>query len=165
MRILASTLLLLGSSLIGMVHAHDYQAGDLRVQHPWSRPLPPVSPTGAAYMVIENHGQQPDALIGVSTPIAGHAELHEHVHQGDLMKMQQIERVEIAPGERVEFVPGGYHVMLFDLRQPLTADTAYALTLEFERAGELEVEVRVHEQPSPAAKRAAHDHHGQGHHH
>lgn len=165
MRILASTLLLLGSSLIGMVHAHDYQAGDLRVQHPWSRPLPPVSPTGAAYMVIENHGQQPDALIGVSTPIAGHAELHEHVHQGDLMKMQQIERVEIAPGERVEFVPGGYHVMLFDLRQPLTVDTAYALTLEFERAGELEVEVRVHEQPSPAADRAVHDHHGQGHHH
>src|SRR5690554_3996846 len=143
MRILASTLLLLGSSLIGMVHAHDYQAGDLRVQHPWSRPLPPVSPTGAAYMVIENHGQQPDALIGVSTPIAGHAELHEHVHQGDLMKMQQIERVEIAPGDRVEFAPGGYHVMLFEDRKSTRLNSSYALTLEFERAGELEVEVQI----------------------
>src|SRR5690606_32216711 len=115
--------------------------------------------------VIENHSHQPDALIGVSTPIAGQSEHLEHVHHSDLMKIQQIERVELAPGERVDFVPGGNHVMLFDLRQPLTADTAYALTLEFEGAGELEVEVRVHEQPSPAADRAVHDHHVQGHHH
>ena len=162
--------LLIGSSLFAtQTLAHDYTVGDLHIGHPWSRALPPVAPTGAAYLTIENRGQQSDRLIAASTPIAGHTELHEHVHEDGLMKMQKIDRVEIAPGESVEFSPGGHHVMLFDLKEPLSDGHRYPLTLTFEQAGEVEVEVYVSkdteaDDQSPAHDHAGHDH-GHDHHH
>lgn len=162
MRVLLSALLI-GASLVSMPSvAHDYSSGDLHVQHPWSRALPPVAPTGATYLTIENRGEQSDTLVSVHTPIAGHTELHEHVHENDVMKMQRIDSVEIAPGQAVEFSPGGHHVMLFDLRQPLVAGQRYPMTLVFERAGELEVEVDV----SEAVPDTGHgSDHGHAHHH
>jgi len=151
--------LLLGTALFSAQSmAHDYTAGDLHIEHPWSRALPPVAPTGAAYLTIENRGQHSDRLLAADTPIAGHAELHEHVHEDGLMKMQQINDIEIAPGERVEFTPGGHHIMLFDLQQPLVAGHSYPLTLTFEQAGEVAIEVVV------SADDANHAHVGDGHH-
>jgi periplasmic copper chaperone A len=141
--------------------ASDFQAGDLTVSQPWSRALPPVSPTGAAYMIIRNDGQQADRLLGAKTPVAGHAELHEHVHADGLMKMQQRESVEIAPGEAVSFEPGGYHVMLFQLQQPLVAGERYPMTLQFEQAGAVEIEVSVHDSASDTGNA----HRSGGHHH
>lgn len=158
MRLHLAALLLAGCSLSIPAVAHDFTAGDLHIQHPWSRALPPVAPTGAAYMVIENRGEDSDRLTGAHTPIAAHAELHEHVHRDDVMKMQEVDGVEIAPGSSVEFAPGGYHVMLFGLKKPLDAGTAYPLTLVFERTGEVEVTVNV-QQDQPAEE------HEGGHHH
>lgn len=164
MRVLLTALLVGGSlfSIQGM--AHDYTQGDLHIQHPWSRALPPVAPTGAAYMKIENQGEESDTLIGASTPIAGHTELHEHVHQGDLMKMQRIDKVVIAPGEQVEFSPGGHHVMLFELKEPLVAGNRYPMTLTFERAGEVEVEVHVSKDAAVQEGAALHSGHEHSHH-
>lgn len=154
--------MLLGVTLLGaQALAHDFTAGDMHIIHPWSRALPPVAPTGAAYLVLENKGEQADRLIAATSPIAGRVELHEHIHQDGLMKMQQIDSVEIAPGAEVEFKPGGHHFMLFDLQQPLTAGSSYPMTLSFEQAGEVEVEVKVTGEPEPAA---AADHDAHAHH-
>jgi len=162
--------LLLGAALLSTQSmAHDHGAGELHIDQPWSRALPPVAPTGAAYLSIENRGQHSDRLLAADTPIAGHAELHEHVHQDGLMKMQQIDSIEIAPGERVEFTPGGHHIMLFDLKQPLVAGSSYPMTLTFEQAGEVGIEVMVRgEEDKGQADDAHHSTHGHeqhGHHH
>ena len=164
MRVLLTALLVGGTLFSIQSMAHDYTQGDLHIQHPWSRALPPVAPTGAAYMKIENQGEESDTLIAASTPIAGHTELHEHVHQGDLMKMQRIDKVVIAPGEQVEFSPGGHHVMLFELKEPLVAGSKYPMTLTFERAGEVEVEVHVSGDAAVQKDAAPHSEHGHSHH-
>lgn len=127
----------------GHILAKDYTAADLHIANPWSRALPPVAKTGAAYLVIDNRGVQDDTLLEVRTPIAGHAEMHEHVHKDGLMKMQQLDTLAVPAGDSVSFKPGGYHIMLFDLKQPLIAGEHFPLTLYFKEAGQLQVEIDV----------------------
>lgn len=123
--------------------AHDYKVGELTIDHPWSRELPPNAPAGAAYFTLKNQGAAADRLIGASTPRAQKSELHTHVHKDGLMKMQQIPAVEIPAKGEVVFQPGGNHVMLFGLGQPLKAGEEFPLSLEFEKAGKVEVQVQV----------------------
>ena len=134
-------------------------ASELAVSHAWSRAMPPSAPTGAVYFVLENRGQQPQRLIGAQTPRAAKAELHTHVHHGDMMKMQQVAAVDVPAAGKVEFKPGGNHVMLFGLKQPLVAGESFPLTLQFENGSELTSEVSI-EEDAPAAGGSA-----QGHHH
>ncbi|TXH92571.1 MAG: copper chaperone PCu(A)C [Pseudomonas sp.] len=132
-------LTLLGNSAF----ADDYSVGNLHIGQPWSRALPPNVPTGAAYFTVHNGGNEDDRLIGASTPRAGRAELHTHVHLGDVMKMQKIDSVAIPASAEVRFEPGGNHVMLFNLTRPLVAGEHFPLTLEFEKAGQVELSVTI----------------------
>ncbi|MGH8352985.1 MAG: copper chaperone PCu(A)C [Pseudomonas sp.] len=144
---------LLAAALLALVcsasFAHEYPAGELHIAHPWSRALPPNAPVGAAYFVVHNNGKREDRLLGAQTPRAEKAELHTHVQLGEVMKMQKIDSLGIPPGGTVTFAPGGNHLMLFGLKQPLVAGERFALTLEFEKAGKVEVEVAV-EAEAPA---------------
>src|SRR3546814_14488705 len=97
----------------------------LAVSQAWSRAMPPSAPTGAVYFILENRGQQPQRLIGAQTSRAEKTELHTHVHQGNMMKMQQVEAVDVPAAGKVEFKPGGNHVMLFGLKQPLEAGESF----------------------------------------
>ena len=130
-------------------HAHEYKAGELEIAHPWSQELPPNAPTVAAYFVIHNQGETPDRLLSVDTPVAAKAELHEHVMQGDLMKMQQVPSVAVPPKGELTFAPMAYHVMLLDLkdRSQLRDGQHFPLTLNFEKAGPVNVEVSVQKAP------------------
>jgi copper(I)-binding protein len=156
---------LLGLALIlpaTLAQAHEYEVGQLHVDHPWSREMPPVAPTAAAYFVVHNKGNEADRLLGASTPAAGKAELHEHVHADGVMKMQQVQDVAIPAGGVVKFEPMGYHVMLFNLKQQARDGERFPLTLTFEKAGSVEVEVAV-QREAPTG----HDHaagHGAGKH-
>ncbi|UYP31258.1 copper chaperone PCu(A)C [Pseudomonas sp. Z8(2022)] len=156
---------LLGLALIlpaTLAQAHEYEVGQLHVDHPWSREMPPVAPTAAAYFVVHNKGNEADRLLGASTPAAGKAELHEHVHADGVMKMQQVQDVAIPAGGEVKFEPMGYHVMLFNLKQQARDGERFPLTLTFEKAGSVEVEVAV-QREAPTG----HDHaagHGAGKH-
>jgi copper(I)-binding protein len=123
--------------------AHEYSVGALHIEHPWSREMPPVAPTAAAYFVVHNKGSGADRLLSVATPVAGKAEIHEHLHVDGLMKMQQVQSVAIPAGGEVKFEPMGYHVMLFNLPQQAKDGERFPLTLTFEKAGTLEVEVAV----------------------
>jgi copper(I)-binding protein len=99
----------------------------------------------AAYFVISNHGTFPDRLVSVDTPIAGSAQLHQHLHQDGMMKMQQLDSLQINPEEDAVFAPMSYHVMLLDLRDdaPRAEGEHFPLTLHFEKAGDVTVDVPI----------------------
>jgi copper(I)-binding protein len=139
-------------------NAHEYKAGELEITHPWSQELPPNAPTVAAYFVIHNQGKTADRLLSVDTPIAGEAQLHEHVMQGDMMKMQHVPSVEIPAGGEVTFAPMAYHVMLLNLkdRTLLSDGKRFPLTMHFEKAGDVQVEVAVEKQAPQAMQNHAH---------
>jgi copper(I)-binding protein len=143
LRLLSTTLLALTCA---SAMAADPVSGDLQIDTPWARALPPNAPAGAAYFVLRNQGESADRLLGASSPIAEKTELHTHIHMGEVLKMQQVESVAIAAGETVRFAPGGNHVMFFGLKQPLVAGAEFPLSLQFEGAGTLDVQVQVLQQ-------------------
>jgi len=139
-------------------NAHEYTVGELEIAHPWSQELPPNAPTVAAYFMIHNNGKTADRLLSVDSPISAVAELHEHVMQGDLMKMQQVPSVDIPAGGNVMFAPMAYHVMLVNLkdRSLLSDGKRFPLTMHFEKAGDVTVEVSVQKKPPEDMQMHAH---------
>jgi hypothetical protein len=136
--------------------AQEYALGAITVAQPFSRATNAAN--GAAYMVIENRGQQPDRLLRASTPQAAKVELHTIMREGDIMRMREVPAIEIPAGGRTELKPGGLHVMLMGLKAPLREGESFALGLEFEKAGRIEVPVRIEKAGAGAA-----GHHGHGH--
>ena len=144
MKWLALALALLAPAAIG----HNHEKGDIQVRHPWSRATPPGAKVGVAYMEIRNRGGQSDKLLAASTPIARAVEMHVTQRDGEVMKMRQVQAFEIPARERYELRPGGSHLMLVDLARPLKQGERLPLTLRFERAGEMEIQVEVQEMGS-----------------
>ena len=142
--------------------AHDYMLGDIHIMQPWSRPLPPVSVNGAAYMTLMNKGDSPDRLLSVSTPAADKAEIHNHTMEGGLMKMRPVGVLDITPGDATVLQPGGLHVMLMGLAEPLVEGQSFPLTLHFERAGSIEVTVMIFVPDESAHGNMQHDTKGTG---
>ncbi|WP_339720883.1 copper chaperone PCu(A)C [uncultured Paraglaciecola sp.] len=99
------------------------------------RLLPPGVPNTAAYFSIENRSDTKQILIAASADFAAKAEIHNHIMVNDMMSMQQQSEVIIQPGESVQFSPGGLHIMLFGLKQPLHQDQSVTITL-LTKAGE-----------------------------
>lgn len=118
-------------------------AGGIETQHAWARASTGAHKTGAAYLTIVNHGDAPDRLVAASAPVAERAELHAHLHEDGVMRMRRVEGIEVNPGEPTVLAPGGLHVMLIGLRQPLKPGDHFPLMLRFEKAGEITVEVAV----------------------
>jgi copper(I)-binding protein len=140
LRALAAVSLLLTSTAS---FAHDYKAGPLTIGHPWSRATPAGAKVGGGYLSIENTGTAPDRLVSVSVPFA-RAEIHEMAVANGVMTMRPLDAgVEVPAGGKVEFKPGGYHIMFMDLKQPLKQDERLKGTLTFEKAGPVEVEFKV----------------------
>ena len=111
--------LLAAALLCGTALAHDYQVKLLRVSNPFTRATPPGAKVAGAFMLIENQGKEADRLVSASSPVAGLVEIHEMAMEGGLMKMRAVKSIDLKPGATVELRPGGYHVMLEDLKQPL----------------------------------------------
>ena len=128
--------------------AHVHEKGDIQVRHPWSRATPPGTKVAVGYMEIRNRGSQPDRLLSVSTAVAKRVEMHVTQREGEVMKMRQVESFEIPARERFALRPGGSHLMLVDIAQPLDKGARFTMTLRFERAGELEIELEVKERGS-----------------
>jgi copper(I)-binding protein len=157
------TALVLGTATLTVMaddhmHAHHSMTGAPTVTQVWSRAMPPTAPTGAVYFTLRNPGDTPDRLTGVKTTRAEKAELHTHVHKGEVMRMERIDSVEVPAGGEVTFKPGSSHVMLFKLSEPLVAGERFPLTLIFENAGEVIVDVAIQEQ-APEPSTHAHEHH------
>ena len=126
--------------------AHDYKIGNLQIEHAVARPSFPGQSSGAAYLSIENHGKAFDKLISISSPIAKSAQIHTMSMEGNVMKMREVDGIELKPSSKTIMQPGnGYHIMLIGLKQPLKLGDKFPLTLTFEKAGKLNVPVVVEE--------------------
>jgi copper(I)-binding protein len=124
--------------------AHEYKAGSIEIKHPWSRATPKGATVAGGYMKLINTGATPDRLIGGSTEVAGKFEIHEMSMDNGVMKMRPlVDGVEIKPGETVEFKPGGYHLMFVGITQPVVQGKRVKGTLEFEKAGKVDVEYAI----------------------
>jgi copper(I)-binding protein len=116
----------------------------LTVSEAWVREAPMTDRPGAAYLVIANSGGQADALVGASSPAAASVEVHETVAAASGMTaMHPVERIEVPAGGSVRLEPGGYHLMLMGLKDPLVGGETVQLDLQFERAGTLSVQAVV----------------------
>ncbi|MDF5612677.1 copper chaperone PCu(A)C, partial [Vibrio parahaemolyticus] len=94
--------------------AHDYEAGKIHIDHPWSREAPPNAPVIGGFFQLTNHGDSEDALIAAESPIAGHVEIHTHKKEDGVMKMIKIDEVRVPANESVLFKPGSFHLMIFN---------------------------------------------------
>lgn len=145
----------LGAAVAQAQDAPSYKAGALQITQPWSRATPKGAQVAGAYFKITNTGTTPDRLLGGSTPVAGRFEVHEMSMDNGVMKMRPVQGgLEIKPGESVELKPGAYHVMMLDLKQPLNKGDHVKATLNFEKAGSVDIEysvVGVGETPAAAA--------------
>ena len=159
-----STAALVAASLTMTAPAwsHDYQLGELHIDHPWSRETPAGAGVGAGYMVIRNMGDTADALIGGETAIAGRVEIHEMAMEEGVMKMRPLaDGLEIPPGGEVVLEPGGYHIMFMELEEQIVEDQSFSAMLMFRDAGAVEVEFDV--ESIGARESGGEDHSGHGH--
>ncbi len=117
--------------------------GDLVISHIWSRATPPTAKSGVAYLQIENTGASDDALLAASSTVANNTMIHETKVTDGVMTMSHVMKLSIPAGETVKLEPSGLHVMLMGLKAPLKATASYKLTLTFEKAGEITIDVPV----------------------
>ena len=125
---------------------HGSTAGEIVIGHPFATPSPPGATTGAAYLTtLENGGDKPDRLVRASTPVAARVEMHTmNVDAQGVMRMREIDAIGLAPKQVVLMRPGGgMHLMLIDLKTPLKNGDTFPMSLQFERAGKVEVNVVV----------------------
>jgi copper(I)-binding protein len=124
--------------------AEDVTIGGLKISAPWARATPKGASVGGGYMKITNTGTAPDRLVGGSTDICRRFEVHEMKMEGGVMKMRPLaDGIEIKPGQTVTLDPSGYHVMLVGLNKQLMQGDHFKATLEFARAGKVDVDFTV----------------------
>ncbi|SNX29296.1 hypothetical protein SAMN06295945_1665 [Polynucleobacter meluiroseus] len=133
-------LFLMGFALA--VQAHDAKVGYIEIEHAYTRATVPGQQVAAGYMKIENRGAA-DQLISASSPAAGEVQLHEMSMEGNVMKMRQLKDIPLPAGSVVELKPGGFHLMLMNLKAPLGTGETVAVKLKFAKAGEVEVKLPV----------------------
>jgi uncharacterized protein YcnI len=119
-------------------------AGSLSIQAPWLRATPGGAKVAGGYVRVTNNGKEPDRLLDASLAVAGRGEVHRMSTENGIAKMAPVEGgLEIKPGDSVELKPGGYHLMFMDLKAGLTEGEVVKGTLDFEKAGRVEVSFRV----------------------
>jgi copper(I)-binding protein len=123
--------------------ADEARVGTLVIHDAWARPTPPGISVGAVYLRISNQGAQADRLVGVRSPAAASGEIHETRSQGGTMQMRPVAALACPAGATVSISPGGVHIMLVGLKQPLIAGTSVPLTLTFQGAGSVTLGVPV----------------------
>jgi periplasmic copper chaperone A len=139
--------------------AADYSVGSIAVGNPWTRATPRGATVAGGYMTISNKGSAPDRLLGGSVAVAGRFEVHSMVMEQGVAKMRPVQGgLEIKPGETVELKPGSLHVMLMGLKQPLEKGQKVKGTLEFEKAGKVEIEYAVEAVGATSPASGGHQH-------
>jgi hypothetical protein len=136
-------------ALVGAACSSDAKGPNIEIEGAWARPSPKMAGAGAAYMTLKNSGGEADKLISASTTAAQVVELHESfMDENNVMKMRPVEggAIQVPAGGSAELKPGGLHIMLIDLVEPLQSGTTIPLTLKFEKSGEVEIQVSVSEQ-------------------
>jgi len=130
------------------------EAGALRIVNPWTRAAG-QGMQGAGFLVIRNTAAEPDRLVSATSPAAGRVELHTHIRDGDVMRMRPVNDIPVPANGGVMLQPGGLHLMLIGLTRPMEVGQTIPVTLNFERAGEVTIQVSVQ---AAGARQPAHRH-------
>jgi uncharacterized protein YcnI/copper(I)-binding protein len=151
----APTLRISANATLAQAGGHDHGAaapagsdtfkiGDITISSPWTRATPGGAKVAGGYLKVTNNGAAADKLIGGTTDIAGRVEFHEMAMSDGVMQMRPLDQgLELKPGQTVELKPGGYHVMFLDLKRQLKQGETVKATLQFEKAGKVEVTFNV----------------------
>lgn len=118
-------------------------ADGLAVTDAWARTTPPGVTMGVVYFSLHNGGARSDRLLKLGTTVAASASVHRTEIVQDVARMREVPVLHVAPGETLEFAPGGLHVMLMGLKRPLMEGQTFELELLFEVAGPKKVRVAV----------------------
>ena len=135
--------LLLGVSVSSQAHAQASHPKSIIVEQPWARATPKGAKTGAAYLKLINNGSSEDRLLGAATPVADKAQFHSASEENGVSRMREMDAIKIAPGTMVTFKPGGMHIMMVGLKQPLKEGQTFPMTLAFEKAGKIDLMVPI----------------------
>ena len=130
---------------VSLLAAACSSGGDVEVADVWARTSASMQDAGAVYMTITG-GEEDDSLVGVSvdSSVAAMAELHQSMMDEEgMMMMQQVESIAVPADDEVKLEPGGYHVMLMQLAEPLTAGSEFTITVTFETAGDMDLTAEV----------------------
>lgn len=122
--------------------AHDGPHG-IEVVDAWAKASLAGTTNGAAFVTLSNRSGEGDRIVGAESPVAAKVELHTHMMNDGVMKMRPVAAIDLAAGETAKMEPGGLHVMLLGLTEPLTEGASFPLTLILERSGRVQVEVMV----------------------
>ena len=133
----------ISAALMATATAAFAQAGAIKVEKPFARATAPGAAVGGGYAIIRNSGSAPDRLVGASSPASARVELHEMAMADNVMRMREVKGIDVPANGTVELRPGGYHLMLMELKQPLKQGEKVPVTLKFEKAGEVKVELAV----------------------
>jgi hypothetical protein len=161
-------LALLGVALlIGLVQAQAQSVAEqVEVQGAYVRAVPPGQPNSASFMALHNGDSRAHALVGAESPAAKVVELHTHNMVDGMMQMRPVEKIDLPAGATTSLQPGGFHVMLIGLQQPLVPDQVVPVTLVFEDGSKMQVsapvrklQMHMHQHEMDHGK-----HHGEGEH-
>jgi hypothetical protein len=142
---------------IGALALQSAGAANVTVNNAWARATMPGQPVSAAYMQIRSDADA--KLIGVSSPAVPRVEVHEMKMDGDVMIMREVKAIDLPKGKTVALEPGGFHIMLMNLKQPIVAGEVIPLTLEVESGGKkqtVKVKAEARAQDGGAMQHSSH---------
>ncbi len=131
------------------------------VVDPYVRLAPPGAQATAAFMVLRNDADKDTALVKVENPLSKLTELHNHINDGGVMKMRPVKSIEIKAKGEAALKPGGYHVMMIELKAPMKEGDTVPLTLQFADGSTKRVEAKIMKataEPAPAMDHSQHKH-------
>ena len=120
----------IGLALGGGLATSVVHAQEVTIREPWVRGTVPGQKATGAFMQLT--ATESATLVAVESPVAGTVQIHEMKMENDVMKMRAIPRLDLPAGKAIDLKPGGYHVMLMDLKQPLKKGEAVPISLRFE---------------------------------
>jgi copper(I)-binding protein len=129
----------------------------VKVEGAWARPTVQGQAAGGGFLKITG-GAAADKLVAASAGVSRTVELHSMVMEGDVMRMREIGTIDVPAGKTVELKPGGLHVMFIGIHKPLKVGDSFPLSLRFEKAGEVKVEMKVMTQAAGGAAEPMHKH-------
>lgn len=164
---LLTALLMMSTPLMAAHHGGDHSGGmaghsAIEAEQPWTRATPPGAGAGGGFVTLTNHGDGDDTLVGATSPLTERVEIHIMEMDGDVMRMAPLPGgIELPAGGSVTLAPGGLHLMLMELDSPIVEGEPVTVTLEFQHAEPMEIELRV----LPVGESPEGHHHESGHSH
>ncbi|MBB4196664.1 hypothetical protein CCR94_21920 [Rhodoblastus sphagnicola] len=140
----------LRAALVALLLAPGVAQAEILLEHPWAQVTPPKAVVGRAYVVVTNHSGAMEHLVGVRTDAALSTEIAGIRVLQDVPNLRRLYNIDIPPERSFVFAPGGYHILMRNLKKPLVAGDRIAGVLIFENAGEVPVTFTVEAQPAPA---------------